>query len=354
MRSSRLSSSVVPDGGVGMRSGWGCAPSRSLISSSIPRERAPPGRRASASSRFPSAISSARLAGSFSLPVACATSFWRRRPASTALERLACAAPPSRRGVSSPSITSRGDVPVPAVRSGPSSRCSRTYLRSSMRITRRRRGGSVGLTWPAPSKQVGAGLDAAVEVGQGELLVRPVQVVVVLAPAEQERIDAELRLEQADDGDRAPFADEDRRACRSPPRSARDRRVDAGAVDGDQHGGRALVIDDLVGDARRADGLDVRPELPATVLGVLVGHEAEAELRAGLAGQDRLGARPLVAAEEPVDVAGRPGPVALERRVARLAFERRARPASSRNSSSENGSLANSARSQSSSGRTSS
>ena len=60
-------------------------------------------------------------------------------------------------------------------------------------------------------QQVGAGLDAAVEVGQRELLVRAVEVVVVLAPAEQEGIDAELRLEQADDRDRASFADEDRR-----------------------------------------------------------------------------------------------------------------------------------------------
>src|SRR5437660_1700037 len=59
-------------------------------------------------------------------------------------------------------------------------------------------------------EQVGGGLDAAVEVGQGELLVGAVQVVVVLAPAEQQGVDAELGLEQADDRDGAPLADEDR------------------------------------------------------------------------------------------------------------------------------------------------
>ena len=63
---------------------------------------------------------------------------------------------------------------------------------------------------PSSSSRVGAGLDAAVEVGEGELLVGAVQVVVVLAPAQEQRIDAQLLLDQPDDRDRAPLADEDR------------------------------------------------------------------------------------------------------------------------------------------------
>ena len=40
--------------------------------------------------------------------------------------------------------------------------------------------------------QVGAGRDAAVVVGEGKLLVGAVGVVVVLAPAQQQHVDAEL------------------------------------------------------------------------------------------------------------------------------------------------------------------
>ena len=43
-------------------------------------------------------------------------------------------------------------------------------------------------------QQVGAGLDAAVVVGEGELLVGAVEVVVVLAPADEEGVDAEVGL----------------------------------------------------------------------------------------------------------------------------------------------------------------
>ncbi len=76
------------------------------------------------------------------------------------------------------------------------------------------------------------------------------------------------------------------------------------------------------GHARRADRLDVGPELRGDRLRVLVGHEPEAQLRAGHAGQDRLGPGPLVAAVEAVDVAGRPGPLPLQGRVAGLALQR--------------------------------
>ena len=46
-------------------------------------------------------------------------------------------------------------------------------------------------------EQVGAGLDAAMEVGEGELLVGSVQVIVVLAPAQEQCIDAQVLLDAA-------------------------------------------------------------------------------------------------------------------------------------------------------------
>ena len=61
----------------------------------------------------------------------------------------------------------------------------------------------------------------------------------------------------------------------------------------------------------------------ATVLGSWSGTRRKLSLAPGLAGEDRLGARALVAAVEAVDVAGRPGPLPLERRVAGLALQRR-------------------------------
>ena len=59
--------------------------------------------------------------------------------------------------------------------------------------------------------QIGAGPDAAVKVGEVEFFVRAVRVVVVEAPAKQQRIDAKLLMERAHDRDRAPFANEHRR-----------------------------------------------------------------------------------------------------------------------------------------------
>ena len=47
--------------------------------------------------------------------------------------------------------------------------------------------------------QIGAGFDAAMEIGQVEFLVRAVGVVVVQAPAQQQRIDSELLAEGGDD-----------------------------------------------------------------------------------------------------------------------------------------------------------
>ena len=69
----------------GRRDGSGWGPRRAAASSSSSSRRSCSSwSPTSALSRLPSAISSARLAGSFSLPVAWATSFCRRRTSSTA------------------------------------------------------------------------------------------------------------------------------------------------------------------------------------------------------------------------------------------------------------------------------
>ena len=56
------------------------------------------------------------------------------------------------------------------------------------------------------------------------------------------------------------------------------------------------------------------------------GDQPAADLGVGVGGDDRLGALALEAAPDAVDVEGRPGAAALERRVARLAGQRRRRP----------------------------
>ena len=120
----------------------------------------------------------------------------------------------------------------------------------------------------------------------------PVQVVVVLAPAEQEGIDAELVLEQADDGDRAPLADEDRRRA-EPGLDGADGGADAGAVDADQHGRCAVVVDDLVGHARagRRSATWAR-NCAATVFGSWSGTRRKLSFAPALQGRTVLGPGP--------------------------------------------------------------
>ena len=83
-------------------------------------------------------------------------------------------------------------------------------------------------------------LDAAVEVGEGELLVGSVQVVVVLAPAQEQGVDAQVLLDQPDDRDRAPLADEDGLGAEAGLDGA-DRGPDAGRVDIDQDRRRPVM-----------------------------------------------------------------------------------------------------------------
>ena len=127
--------------------------------------------------------------------------------------------------------------------------------------------------WPLTTRflgkfieQVGAGLDAAMKVGEGEFLVGPVQVIVILAPAQKQRIDAQVLFDQPHDRDRASLANEDGLGAKA----SLDRThggLDARGIDIDQNGRRAMMADDLIGHTRRADRGDVFLELPSTVWG---------------------------------------------------------------------------------------
>src|SRR3972149_2036859 len=73
---------------------------------------------------------------------------------------------------------------------------------------------------PTPSSRIllcqfgpkmGAGTDSALEVGEAELFVGAVGIVVVLPPAQQEHVGVELVGEGIDDRDRAALADVHRR-----------------------------------------------------------------------------------------------------------------------------------------------
>src|SRR5712691_12546044 len=68
--------------------------------------------------------------------------------------------------------------------------------------------------------------------------------------------------------------------------------------------------------------LDVAAQRLGDGLWILIGDEAAAELGGGPRRNDRLRAGALIAAPDPVDVEGRPRPVALGRCEARLAVQR--------------------------------
>ena len=99
-------------------------------------------------------------------------------------------------------------------------------------------------------------------------------------------------LEQADDGDRAPFADEDGGLAEARLDGA-DRGADAGALDVDQHGRGAVVVDDLV--ASRPGGQTAATwarNCSATVLGSWSGTSRKLSFAPALQGRTVLGPGP--------------------------------------------------------------
>src|SRR5271157_5277140 len=102
-----------------------------------------------------------------------------------------------------------------------------------------------------------AGLDAPVKIGQRELLIGAVQVVVVLAPAKQERVNFQVLLEQPHNRNGASLADEDRLGAEA-RLDGPDRGPEAGAVDADQHGRCTLMSDHLDGNSWWSELADMR------------------------------------------------------------------------------------------------
>ena len=160
--------------------------------------------------------------------------------------------------------------------------------------------------------QVGAGFDAAMEVGQAEFFVGAVRVVVVQAPAQQQGIDSQQIVKGRHDRDRAPFAHEHR--LRPKPCSiARCGGRHIRAVQRHHHARRAVHVDQFHLDARRAELAQACFERRGDLVRILIRHQAEAELGPGPRRQHRLGPFALIAAPQAVDVERRPGPAALER-----------------------------------------
>ena len=152
------------------------------------------------------------------------------------------------------------------------------------------------------------------EIGEGELLVGTMQIVVVLAPAQEQGIDAQMLLDEPDNRNRAPLANENRPRTKAGLDGA-DRSLDARRFRIDDDGRRTVMTDDLISHTRRTNLRDMFVELPLDRLGVLVGHQPETELGTPLARQYGLGARTGITAEDPVDIAGGPGPLPFERGI---------------------------------------
>ena len=162
--------------------------------------------------RLPSSIKADRFCGSRSLPVAWATSFWRRRISSTAWSK-------PRRSPSSATARSTSSST-----SGGAFRLRQFCLTASVLATTNFRS-SMGIPFHCSSTaasdlaELARAIDSFASSPAGalalmprwksaiaELLVGAVQVIVVLAPAQEQRVDAQLLLDQA------------RRPGSSPPR----------------------------------------------------------------------------------------------------------------------------------------
>ena len=134
----------------------------------------------------------------------------------------------------------------------------------------------------------------------------------------ENRGDLEDAIERGDDGDRAPFAREDRRLPERLFHRAR------GGLERNVPGfGQPRLTGMNVGHrhVHRLGGefLDRFRHLRDDLFRRLVGNQAHRDLRVRLGGDHRLGAVSLEAAPDPVDLERGPSPDALERRESRLA-----------------------------------
>ena len=149
------------------------------------------------------------------------------------------------------------------------------------------------------------GVDARVEIGQVELFVGGVEVVVRETEAHQDAGDAEFALEEADDGDGAAGA-----------------HVDGGFLEGLGEGVGGGVEDGVIGidDAGRAGAEEFEAAGYAAGRGlgdggfeggengvrILAGDQAATDFGVGFSGDDRFEAFVDEAADDAVDFKGRP------------------------------------------------
>ena len=153
-------------------------------------------------------------------------------------------------------------------------------------------------------------------------LVGRMNLVVVAGEADQQAVHSELALERTDDWNRPAAADQRRglapfgleRATGEAQRLVLGRQ---------RNGGAAGVADELGLHVRRQPRCDEGPKRLRDALRVLLADEPKRNLGAGLGRQDCLCACARVAADNSIDVAGRPRPELFERRAVALACRRR-------------------------------
>ena len=168
--------------------------------------------------------------------------------------------------------------------------------------------------------QQGAGLDPPVIVGQGELLVGAVRVVVFESPAEQQVSTPRISRNRVTMGIEPPSRMKTGR--RPNPRSIA---AEAAATKGLSRGTRTPGAPCISSNSMRmpAGQSDSRKgrSAAATLRGILPRHEPKAEFGPGPTRQDGLAPLALISAPQPVDVESGAGPAAFERREPPLAAQ---------------------------------
>ena len=122
------------------------------------------------------------------------------------------------------------------------------------------------------------------EIGQGELLVGTVRVVVVLPPAEQQGVGLQRLVEIQHDGDRSALAGIDRLAAEGVLDRPGGRR-DVGAVQRDHDAGRAVMVDQFPGHARRTGLGQPRPSAAVILAGSWCGTRRKLNFAPAAAGR---------------------------------------------------------------------
>ncbi len=156
-----------------------------------------------------------------------------------------------------------------------------------------------------------AGFDAAVEIGQAKLFVGAVRVVVVQAPAQEQRVDASSLRKSLTIGIEPPSRMNTGalpKPCSIAFAAAATYGLSSGTTTPGAPPNSKISIVIPLGQSSHS----LRFERLGDFRRVLIRHQAKAEFRARPRGQNRLRSFALIAACEAVDIERRPGPSAFQ------------------------------------------